>query len=183
MRCNCSTNCTTIGVIVVQIVLQLHSMIVTPATTVVPRATLQLKVGWTDAVCNLRPPTQRRPLSGYISWWSIERHCWYHVGTGSPKWRWPILLERSDLILTGSFDPYLWKRKPRRQRTGALCVQHSPTAATLSTSFLLNRAPQHPKLNAVITRFREPYSSVRMSRVSQNDWRNQAATGWILGMH
>jgi len=36
----------------------------------------------------------------------------------------------------------LRKRKPRRQRTVALCVQHSPTAAVLSVSFLLNHAPQ-----------------------------------------
>jgi len=34
----------------------------------------------------------------------------------------------------------LRNRKPGRQRTGALCVQHSPTAAALSTSFLLNHA-------------------------------------------
>ena len=34
-----------------------------------------------------------------------------------------------------------------RQGTGAhaLCVQHSPTAAALSTSFLLNHAPQRPR--------------------------------------
>jgi len=31
-----------------------------------------------------------------------------------------------------------------RQHIGALCVQHSPTAAVLSTSFLLNHAPQQP---------------------------------------
>jgi len=35
------------------------------------------------------------------------------------------------------FSITLQKRKPRRQRTGALCVQHSPTAAVLLTSFLL----------------------------------------------
>jgi len=32
-----------------------------------------------------------------------------------------------------------------RQHTGAMCVQHSPTAAVLSTSFLLNHAPQQPR--------------------------------------
>jgi len=51
-----------------------------------------------------------------------------------------------------------------RQRNGAhgiaLCVQHSPTAAALSASFLLNHAPNSPELNALITRFRESYSSV-----------------------
>jgi len=50
----------------------------------------------------------------------------------------------------------------------ALCVQHSPTAAPLLTSFLLNHAPQQPDLNALITtRFRESYSSVSMSRESK----------------
>jgi len=86
-------------------------MIATPATTVVPGATLQLKVGRTDAVCNpsrlrgrtvLQPPTQQRPLSGYIFWWSIERHCWCQIGTGSPKRIRPILLDWSNLILAYS---------------------------------------------------------------------------------
>ena len=39
----------------------------------------------------------------------------------------------------------LQKRKPRRQRTGALCVQRSPTAAALSTFFPLNHDPKSPK--------------------------------------
>jgi len=38
----------------------------------------------------------------------------------------------------------LQNRKPRRQHTGALCVQHSPTAVALSTSFLLNYTPNSP---------------------------------------
>ena len=35
------------------------------------------------------------------------------------------------------------------QRIGAhaLCVRHSPTAAALSTSFVLNHAPNSPELN------------------------------------
>jgi len=45
----------------------------------------------------------------------------------------------------------LRKRKPTRQRTGTMWVQHSPTAAALSTSFLLNHAPNSPELNALIT--------------------------------
>ena len=49
----------------------------------------------------------------------------------------------------------LQNMKPRGQRTGALCIQHSPTAAALSTSLLLNRAPNSPVyLNALITRLR-----------------------------
>jgi len=38
-----------------------------------------------------------------------------------------------------------------RQRIGAhaLCVQHSPTAAALSTSFLLNHAPQKPRAERI----------------------------------
>jgi len=70
-----------------------------------------------------------------------------------------------------------------RQRIGArtMCVQHSPTAAAPSTSFLLNHAPNSPELSALITRFREPYSSVSMSRESKqlkkssSDWLNSAS--------
>jgi len=47
----------------------------------------------------------------------------------------------------------------------ALCLQHSPTASALSTSFLLNHAPNIPELNA-FTRLRESYSSVSISRKS-----------------
>jgi len=60
----------------------------------------------------------------------------------------------------------------------ALCMQRSPTAAALSTSFLLNHAPQQPELNALITRFTESYSSVSISRESKrlkksrSDWLN-----------
>jgi len=63
----------------------------------------------------------------------------------------------------------------------SLCVQHSPTAAVLSTSFLCNHAPNSPELNALITRFMESYSNVSMSCESKY-WRNQAASGWILPM-
>jgi len=31
----------------------------------------------------------------------------------------------------------------------ALCVQHSPTAVALSTSFLLNHAPQQPRAECI----------------------------------
>jgi len=60
----------------------------------------------------------------------------------------------------------------------ALCVQHSPTAAALSTYFLLNNAANSPELNALVTRFRESYSSMSMSRESErlkksrSDWLN-----------
>ena len=58
-----------------------------------------------------------------------------------------------------------------RQRIGAhaLCVQQSPTAAVLLTSFFLNHAPQQRELNILITRFKESYSSVTMSRESKED--------------
>jgi len=57
-----------------------------------------------------------------------------------------------------------------RQRIGAhaLCVQISPAAAALSTSCLLNHAPNSPKLNALNTRFRESYSRVSMSHESKD---------------
>jgi len=62
-----------------------------------------------------------------------------------------------------------------RQRISAhaLCMQHSPTAAVLLTSFLLNHPPNSPKLNALITRFRESYSSVSMSRESKKTEKNK----------
>ena len=65
-----------------------------------------------------------------------------------------------------------------RQRIGAhaLCVEHSPTAAALSTSFLLNHGPQQP-------RFRDRPTAAWVWVVSQKDWRNQRATGCFLAMH
>jgi len=67
--------------------------------------------------------------------------------------------------------------KPRRQRTGALCVQQRPTAAALSTSFLLNHALNSPELNALITRFMESYSSVSMSGESKR-WK-KSSSNWL----
>ena len=71
-----------------------------------------------------------------------------------------------------------------RQHIGAhaLCMQHSSTAAALSTSFLLDHVPQQPELNTLTTRFRESHSSVSMIRESKR-LKNQGATGWILAMH
>jgi len=41
-----------------------------------------------------------------------------------------------------------------------------------------------PKLNTLITRFRESYTAAWRWVVSQKlDWRNQAACGWVLAMH
>jgi len=66
----------------------------------------------------------------------------------------------------------------------ALCVQHSPTAAALSTSFLLNHAPPNsPELNALIIQDLVSHAVVWVWVVSQKDWRNQRATTWILAMH
>jgi len=47
------------------------------------------------------------------------------------------------------------------------CNTTQSNSATLSTSFLLNHAPNSADLNAVITRFRESYSSVSMSYESK----------------
>jgi len=66
----------------------------------------------------------------------------------------------------------------RIQHTVALCMLHSPTAAALSTSFLLNHSFQKPKLNALITRFSESYRSVSVSceskilKNSSSNWLN-----------
>jgi len=64
----------------------------------------------------------------------------------------------------------------------ALCMQHSPTAAAFSTSFLLNHARNISELNALITRFRR-HRAAWVWVTSQKDWRNQGATGWIVAMH
>ena len=75
----------------------------------------------------------------------------------------------------------------RQQRIGAhaLCVQHSPTTAALSTSFLLNHAtPNSPELNW--THWLQDlgcHTAAWVWVMSQKDWRNQEATGWILAMH
>jgi len=81
--------------------------------------------------------------------------------------------------------------KPRRQRTAALCVQQGPTPAALSTSFLLNHAPNHLFIhpNALITWFRvlrESYSIVSVScelkrLTKSNSWLNSgnARIHWV----
>jgi len=43
----------------------------------------------------------------------------------------------------------LRKRKPRRQCTGALCMQHSPTVAVLLTSFSWTMPPQQPRAECI----------------------------------
>ena len=73
-----------------------------------------------------------------------------------------------------------------RQHSGAhaLCMQHSSTAAALSTSFLLNNACNSPELNTLIIRFMELSSSVSMSRESKrlknssSDWMNSGNEFW-----
>ena len=70
------------------------------------------------------------------------------------------------------FSITLQKRKPRRQRTGALCMQHSSTASALSTSFILNHVPKSTKLNT----FRESYSSMSMSLESK---RLKKSSSWL----
>jgi len=70
--------------------------------------------------------------------------------------------------------------KPR-QRTGALCMQHSPTAEALSISFLLNYALQKSQAKRIDYKIQGvSHTAALVWDVSQKDWRNQAATGWIL---
>jgi len=49
-------------------------------------------------------------------------------------------------------------------------MQHSPTAAVVSTSFPLNHTPNIPELNALITRLRSHTACVWV--MSRKDWRN-----------
>jgi len=61
------------------------------------------------------------------------------------------------------FSITLWKRKTRRQRTAVLCACN--TVQLLQCCISPEPCPQKsPKLKALITRFRESYSSVNMSR-------------------
>ena len=69
------------------------------------------------------------------------------------------------------------KGKPRRHRTGALYVQQRRTAAVISTSFHLNHSSNSPySWNALITRPRERYSSVSMSREAK---RLKRSSSWL----
>jgi len=74
---------------------------------------------------------------------------------------------------------YLAKEETQKTaHCSALCVQHSPTAAALSTSFLLNHVPNSVELDALIAIFRQSFSSVIMSHESKrlkksgSDWLN-----------
>jgi len=84
------------------------------------------------------------------------------------------------------FSITLQNKKPRRELAFALCVcvQHSPTV-------LLQRSRLPfvwtiPKAPCSWTHWLQDlgsYTAARLWVVSQKDWRNQAATGWILAMH
>jgi len=65
----------------------------------------------------------------------------------------------------------------------ALCMQQSPTAAALSTSFLLNHIL--PTVTSWTHWLQDlgSHTAAWLWAVSQKDWRNQGATGWILAMH
>jgi len=63
----------------------------------------------------------------------------------------------------------------------ALCMQHSPNAAAPSTVFLLNYAPP-PAARAERIDYKG-HTAAWVWVVSQKDWRNQGAAGWILAMY
>jgi len=60
----------------------------------------------------------------------------------------------------------------------ALCMQYSPTLAALSTSFLLNHAPNSPARWMHWLHDLGSYTALWVWVVSQKDWRNQTA-GWL----
>jgi len=62
---------------------------------------------------------------------------------------------------------YLAKEETQKTVHWCFVGAAQSTAAALSTSFLLNHDPESPKLNALITRVRVPYSSMNMSRESE----------------
>jgi len=65
----------------------------------------------------------------------------------------------------------------------ALCIQHSPTVAALSTSFLLNHAPLAARSWTHWLQDLRSLTAAWVWVVSQKDWRNQGTTSWILAMH
>jgi len=56
-------------------------------------------------------------------------------------------------------------------------MQHSPTAPVLSTSFLVNHAPNSPELNALITRLKKSHTAAWVWVVSQKHCLN--STSWL----
>ena len=72
------------------------------------------------------------------------------------------------------------------QCTGASCMEHSPTAGgkTLNFTFLITSIPPPTaeRWTPLIIRFRELYITILpwIYVASQQDWRNQAVTGWNL---
>jgi len=74
----------------------------------------------------------------------------------------------------------LRNRKPRRHRTGAMCVRRSPTAAALSTSFLLNHAANSPYSWTHWLQDLGSHTAVWVWVVNQKDWRNQAAGNTLI---
>jgi len=77
-----------------------------------------------------------------------------------------------------------WHFSFRKTEHWCTCIVHATQSNCCgAVDFLsLEPCPQHPR--GLITRFRESYSNVSTVRVlSQKDWRNQAATSWIVAMH
>jgi len=72
-----------------------------------------------------------------------------------------------------------------RQCTGAhaLRVQHSPTAAVLSTSFLLNHSPPTALRWKHWLQDSGSHTAAWVWVVSQKDWRDPEVTRWIVAMH
>jgi len=110
----------------------------------------------------------------HVQWIRPRRrpHCIRRVPSAPRKGHSTTSLFRPmSIVATVAHLSYCWALVflSGRQCIGAhaLCMQHNPTAAALSTSFLLNHAPQQPDLNALTTRFRESYSSISMSRESK----------------
>jgi len=68
--------------------------------------------------------------------------------------------------------------KDNTQKT-AHCACNSPAAWALLTSFLLNRAPTAPSWMHCLQSLGS-HTAAWVWVVSQKDWRNQVATGWIL---
>ena len=77
---------------------------------------------------------------------------------------------------------YFAKQETQKTAHWWLCMQHSLTAAALSTSFLLNLASNSPYSWTHLLQDLGSHKAALVWVVSQKDWTNQAA-GWIQAMH
>jgi len=101
------------------------------------------------------------------------------------KSQWTVLM--GYCTISTNFSRYQthhrWHFSFRKTAHWCTCIVHATQSNCCGALDFLSPepCPQHPELNALITRLRESYSNVWV--VSQKDWRNRGPTSSILAMH